>query len=82
MKYSNFSDDLKSRYQKLAEIKVNISSQYAHKWLIKAYVQTNIIPLVQVNMVCPCVLTGGQFGVCTGVELAALFLSNATTSFE
>lgn len=31
-----FSDSLESSYQKLAEIKVNISSQYAHKCLIKA----------------------------------------------
>lgn len=76
LKDSDFSDDLKSRYQKLVEVKFNISSQDAHKWLIKAYVLTNVIPLVQikqqylnshwtaVSTVFSCVLTGGvQFGV-------------------
>lgn len=85
---------LKSRYQKLAKIKINNSSQYAHKWLIKAYVHTNVIPLVQikqqylnsywrvVSTVCSCVLTGVQFGIWTGVEPTAIFLSSAITSFE
>lgn len=67
----DFLDALKSRYQKLVEVKVIISSQYAHKSLIKAKPMPIVIPLIQVkqqkgrlvSMVHPCVLTGAQSGV-------------------
>lgn len=76
-------------------MKVNISSQYAHKELIKANIHTNVVPSVEikqqylnsywnaVSILCSCVLTGGiQFGDWTGVELAAIILLSSAITFE